>query len=123
FVHGRDLAADFGFGTGGRLASCVDGVTDLAADRTQIDAGAIGGERHLPLHVVAVVLAGHRSGANFGDVADENLSAAFALQRNLSQVFGRVNGMHSVHGADDGPRDFDLHLVRNTSFWVGPIVG
>src|SRR5262249_16895099 len=118
-VHRRNLATDIDLGALWRFAGVFDCFGYLTRDRAQVGAHAVGGQRPLPLHVVTVVLSGHAAGADVGDVTEQHLLAAFALQRNLAEVLRGADVPRAIHAANDRPRNLDLHLVGNPRFWIG----
>ena len=75
-LHRGDLPADVDGRPLGRLAGPRDRPLDVAGDPAQVLAGDVGRQAHDALHVVAVVLAGHRARADLGDVAEQDLAVA-----------------------------------------------
>ena len=81
-VHGRDLPAHLHRGPFGRLTGSLERPRDVARHPAQVFARDVGTEADGPFHVIAVVLARHRAGADLGHVAQEQRVAPGALDRD-----------------------------------------
>jgi hypothetical protein len=55
--------------------------------------------------------------------AAQRRPAAPLFQRNLSQVFGRIQHVDPIDAAHHRPRNLDLHLIGNAALGIGPIAG
>ena len=92
FVHRRNLPADFDLARRSAVRRPAASARSTSRDtRAQIDVGDVGRERDLPLHVVAVVLAGHRAGASSATSPISTCPCSVRFERNLRQVFGRAD--------------------------------
>ena len=89
---------------------------DFARHRAEIVAGDVGRQADLPLHVVAIELAGHRARRMCGHVAQQNLAVLGPLERNLAQILGESIVRIAIRRADDRPRNLDLHLIADARF-------
>ena len=67
----------------------------------------------MPFHVVPIKLPRHASRIDAGHVAQQQLSGRSGFNRNGSQI---------VHRVRNRLRHFDLQLIANAGFRVGPII-
>jgi hypothetical protein len=86
----------------------------VAGDAAEVLAGDVGRQAGDALHVVAVVLAGHRARADRGHVAQQEARAPGALDGDGLDLADRIH---------DGVGDLDLHLVADAGLGVGPVAG
>ena len=111
---GDNLAADLDGRPPRYLACAVDGAVDLPGDPSQVRAGDVRRQADHALHIVAVILAGHGSRIDRGDVAEQERRGTLPLDRDRLDLGQRVQRLVG---------DLDLHLVADAGLGVGPVVG